>query len=659
MRTVTLLLLLCAIMHSANAQDFVIGGQAKPSAAGEKYDSLSNFFTLFPNQEPEKAKAMIGQEVTYYNTHDYSNGYYQIPYPWKDGRLRSGRYTSSQAAKDAYLEELKKKSGTKYKITDYVVYEGKPGYVFTDNNGESIFYTDVMFVDGEFICEGYKEKFREQYVGKDVYFTTEGMRQNWNPNNIDEVDHCFIGLQSRELRPTFPDMSRWTIKGLGVDTTYWGDHTVQNDMYNNFCRLVFVVHNDDMGDYECYVSKSDMLGRGKGVLKPTPRFIIANTLLAKPTAWGMDISTTSWEGTIPPDVLAAAKNGEPNAIYAIINYFNDYGRFSKINNLSFDEYLILLNKAVDGGYIHHSTPQWLYKVAIYYMPYVISLDNEGKNNYKEGIPFLMKAARLGNGDAIKSLIEAVDQGKTNDNEVFKIIEEGAEKENAAKLFLGRQLLMGKKLSSPNKIVSMLQELGNTTYSGNDEAILILYECYEKGIVVEKDGNKAFELLTKSADKNNQTACFLLGEKYYYGDGVDKDLDKSANYLQKAIRMERRSINNIGYKYHYMLGKILASKSDRDCISHFEDALSCNDPQRYEAAIDLGNLYYEGKVVDKNEGEAAEYYWLAYKDGKLEEGKRLFEKYQLKDKLIIYLNEQKSEGNRSDDYVDEIIQSLNK
>ena len=658
MRTITLLLL-CVIMHSANAQDFVIGGQAKPSATGEKYDSLSNFFTLSPTQEPGKAKAMIGQEVTYYNTHDYSNGYYQIPYPWKDGRLRSGRYTSSQAAKDAYLAELKKKSGTKYKITDYVVYEGKPGYVLTDNSGESIFYSDVLFVDGEFVCEGYKEKFRKQYVGKDVYFITEGMRQNWNPKNINEVRRCFVGLQSRELKPTFPNMSKWTIKGLGVDTTYWGDHTVQNDMYNNFCRLVFVVHNDDFGDYECYVSESDMLGRGEGVLKPIPRFIIANTLSAKPTAWGKDISTRSWEGTIPSDVLATAKNGEPNSLYAIINYFNDYGRFSKINNLSCDDYVVLLKKAVDDGYIHHRTPQWLYNVARHYMPYVISKDIEGKNDYKKGIPVLMKAARLGNSDAINFLIEAYNEGKANDNEAFKIIEEGAEKENTAKLFLGKQLLMGKKVSNPNKIVSMLQELGNTTYSGNNEAILILSECYEKGIGVEKDANKAFELLTKSADKNNQKACFLLGEKYYYGNGVAKDLEKSANYLQKGIRMERRSINNIGYKYHYMLGKILASKSDRDCISYFEDALSCNDPKRYKAAIDLGNLYYEGKVVDKNEGEAAEYYWLAYKDGKLEEGKRLFEKYQLKDKLINYLNEQKLEGNRTNDYVDEIIQSLNK
>ena len=652
MRTIVLLIS-CAFAFCVQAQDFVIGGQAKSSDSGEKYDSLSNFYL-----GPVKAKMMIGQEFTYYNTHDYSNGRFQIPYPWKDGRLRSGRYTSSQAAKDAYLAELKQKSGTKFKLTDFVTYEGKTGYVFTESNGESIFYTDLMFVNGEFICEGYKEKFRKTYAGKEVYFTTEGMRQNWDPNNVREIEHCFIGLQSRELKPTFPNMSKWTIKGLGVDTTYWGNHTIENDMYNSFCRLVFVVHNDELGDYECYVSSSDMLDNGV-IAKPHPRFIVASSLSSKPTAWGKDISTKSWEGTIPSDVLSTANSGEPNSLYAIINYYNDQGRFIKINNLSYDDYVTLLKKAVDGGYIHHRTPQWLYNVARHYIPYYINQDKEGKNNYKMGIPFMIKAASLGNDDAIKALIEAVDEGKTDDNEALKVIQEQAEKNNDAKLFLGRQMLKGKKINNPEKIVAMLQELGNTSYSGNNEALFILSECYEKGIGVEKNANKAFELLTKAADKNNQTACFLLGEKYYLGNGVSKDLDKSANYLQKGIRMEKRSISNIGYKYQYMLGKILASKSDRDCISYFENALLCDEPQKYKAAIELGNIYYEGKIVEKNEGEAAEYFWSAYKDGKLEEGKQLFEKYQLKDKLVKYLNEQKAEGNRTDEYVEEMIQSFNK
>lgn len=646
----------CIVALFVHAQDFVIGGQAEPSANSEKYDSLKNFYI-----EQEDAKMMIGQEFTYYNMIDYSSGDCAIPYPWKDGRLRAGRYTSSQTAKDAYLSELKMKSGTIYVLTDFVNYEGSFGYIFTDKKGESIFYPKSFAVNYEFVCEGYKEKFRKTYVGKEVYCTTEQESKKWNPKDVRAVamiNGYFIGLKSREIRTALPYMSKWIISGLGVDTTYWGDHTRLNNMDNMYCRLVFVVHNDELGDYECFVEGSRMLGSAQYV-GLTPKFILVNSLKEKPFAWGKDISTRSWEGTIPSDVLATAKNGEPNALYAIINYFNDYGRFSKINNLSYDDYVALLNKAVDGGYIHNRTQDWLLGVARHYIPWVVRDEFDEKNDYKKGVPYLIKSARLGNNNALETLIETVEKGKTSDNEAFKIIEEGAEKDNAAKLFLGRQLLMGKKLSSPDKIVSMLQELGSTTYSGNDEAILLLSECYEKGIGVEKDANKALELLIKAADKNNQIACFLLGEKYYYGKGVSKDLDKSANYLRKGIRMETTRVDNVEYKYYYMLGKILVSKSDNECISFFENALWCKDPRRYEAAIELGNIYYEGKVVGKNEGKAAEYYWSAYKYGNLEEGKRLFEQYQLKDKLINYLNEQRSEGNRTDEYVDEIIQSLNK
>jgi hypothetical protein len=109
----------------------------------------------------------------------------------------------------------------------------------------------------------------------------------------------------------------------------------------------------------------------------------------------------------------------------------------------------------------------------------------------------------------------------------------------------------------------------------------------------------------------------------------------------------------------MLGKALLSKSDPNCITSFENALYSSDPKKYESAIELGTIYYEGKIVEKNLGEAAEYFWQAYTEGKLEEGKKLFEQYQLKDVLIEYLNKLKTEGNRSEDYVNKMLNSLNK
>lgn len=279
MRTISLLIISIVACY-VQAQDFVIGGQAKPATGStksttkseqasvkEKYDSLSNFYN-YPGS------IMIGQEFTYYNTMDYSSSpFYYIPYPWKDGRLRSGRYTSSQTAKDAYLAELKEKSGTKYKLTEIVTYEGKPAYVFTDNNGESILYQNIGYVNWEFVCEGYKEKFRNTYVGKDVLYLADN--QNMNSFDLIGIQNAFIGLQSRDLKQTLPNKSKWIVKGLGVDTTYYGENSYLKDGHNNFCRLVFVIHNEELGDYEAFVCSSGMLYRGS-VDNASPKFIIVN-----------------------------------------------------------------------------------------------------------------------------------------------------------------------------------------------------------------------------------------------------------------------------------------------------------------------------------------------------------------------------------------------
>ena len=652
MRAIALFFLLFTACF-AQAQDFVIGGQEKSPTSNEEYDSLGNFYP-----DPMNAKMMIGQEFTYYNMHNYSNGYFQIPYPWKDGRLRAGRYTSSQTAKNEYLAELKKKSGTKYKLTDFVTYEGQPGYVFTDSKGESIFYTDLMFVNGELICEGYKEKFRKTYVGKEVIFTTEGMRQDFDPQNISEVRNCFVGLQDRELKPSLPDQSKWIIKGVGVDTTYWGNHTLQNDMYNSFCRLVFVVHNDELGDYECFVDFSDMLYSellpANKISKAHPRFLLLDSLIGKPYPWGKNVATNSWSNTIPADILADAKAGLPNAIYAILNYYEDNIRFGKINNLSYDEYIALLDKVVDAGYIHQTTARKLMGVVRHYIRYVIQDEYDKENDYRKGSPYLIKAARLGNTEAIKTLIECVEKGKINTDEAYQVIEEQAEKESIARIALGHLLLKGEKRINQEKAISWLHQ---TTVDGKSsskgDAYFILFECFQKGIGVKKDTKQAQEMLIKAADEGNQTACLNLGEMYYLGEGTTKDFDKASKYLKKGIR-----IYESDSKFHYMYGKILASKLNDECISYFEAALMSEGSLKYEAAIELGNIYYEGKIAEKDKGRAAEYFWTAYKDGKLEEGRQLFEKYQLKNILIKYLTDMKSEnGDSVEEYVNEMMDSI--
>jgi TPR repeat protein len=651
MRTIALFLL-CGFAICVHAQDFVIGGQAKSSDNSEKYDSLYNFYLGLEN-----AKKMIGQEFVYYNTLDYTKEYTEIPYPWKDGRLRSGRYTSSQTAKNEYLAELKKKSGTKYKLTDFVTYEGKQGYVFTDNKGESMFYTNIIFVNGEFVCEGYREKFRKKYVGKEVYCMTEGTSKEWNSKEARAVfliQRYLIGLQSRELKSTLPYMSKWTVKGLGVDTTYWGDHNPTNDMDNSFCRLVFVVHNDELGDYECYVSGSGMLD------KKSPKFVLVSTAAGKPLARREQISSRDWNGVVPEDILSSAKSGDPNAMLVVVEYFNDYPRSygKKVSNVSYDDYLSLLDKTVDRGYIHRHTARWLDEAACHFLPYIIDdFQYDSLNNYEKAVPYFIKATRLGYDDSLKRLMKCIETGKTKDNKAYEVIELQAENNTDAQLFCARQMLKGKKLNNQDKIISWLEQITDSIYDvGKSEAFILLAECYNKGVGVKKDTNKAFEMFIKAADCGNVNACLELGEIYYCGQKVEKNIDKAAYYLKKAIKKIYYSEKDY-FKCSMMLGKILVSKHDMDCITYFKNALLTNDPRKYEARIELGNFLYEFED-EYCKGEAAENYWLAYKDGKLEEGKRLFEQYQLKETLIKFLNDEMNVGRRRNDYVEEMIKSLN-
>lgn len=404
MRTITLLII-SLVAYYVQAQDFVIGGQAKQSTNSEKYDSLRNFYNT-----PEEERMMIGQEFTYYNVIDYaSSEFYDIPYPWKDGRLRSGRYTSSQTAKDAYLAELKKKSGTKFKLTDIVTYEGMPScYVFTDTNGESILYRRGQ-VDLEFVCDGYKEKFRKTYVGKEVCY----LEKNQNMNSFDYIGirNAFIGLHSREFKNTFPDMSKWIVKGVGVDTTYYGEHSYMKDGINNFCRLVFVIHNDELGDFEAFVCSSGMLFKGP-LDKASPKFLLTNLLAKYVYPWGENISTNNWNGNIPSEIISSAKNGDPDAIYAIINYSN-FAVFHEQNtiNITLDDYIGLLDKAVELGYIHKRTSKWLFEIARHYIHYSIEDQNDKKNDYDKGAPYLIKSANLGEMKAKEMLKKCIEKGK--------------------------------------------------------------------------------------------------------------------------------------------------------------------------------------------------------------------------------------------------------
>ncbi|RIB10473.1 kinase-like domain-containing protein [Gigaspora rosea] len=62
---------------------------------------------------------------------------------------------------------------------------------------------------------------------------------------------------------------------------------------------------------------------------------------------------------------------------------------------------------------------------------------------------------------------------------------------------------------------------------------LLGYCYEHGIGVEKDENKAFTYYQKSADVSNHNGMYQVGYCYYLGIGVEIDKDKAFTYYLKS------------------------------------------------------------------------------------------------------------------------------
>ena len=68
-----------------------------------------------------------------------------------------------------------------------------------------------------------------------------------------------------------------------------------------------------------------------------------------------------------------------------------------------------------------------------------------------------------------------------------------------------------------------------------DGIFWLGYCYEYGIGVKKDVNKAFIHYQKSAEMNNPNGIYQVGYCYYLGIGVEIDMHKAFMYYLRSAK----------------------------------------------------------------------------------------------------------------------------
>ena len=203
-------------------------------------------------------KDYIGKEFLYYKVFNYTTN--DAPFPWKEDRVRSGKYKSSMSAFNEYHESLESLSGKTYKLEKYVVYDGTPGLVFKDTGGNQFFYTRLASVETEFVDLSYLNYFKSNLLSKEYLYL--GQNNNISSSFPQYLQLCYINVKTKESITYLPMYSSWIVTDVRIEPMYWGTHSLTNDVNNSFCRVVAVIHNKKLGDYECFLSLMNFEGLG-------------------------------------------------------------------------------------------------------------------------------------------------------------------------------------------------------------------------------------------------------------------------------------------------------------------------------------------------------------------------------------------------------------
>lgn len=79
----------------------------------------------------------------------------------------------------------------------------------------------------------------------------------------------------------------------------------------------------------------------------------------------------------------------------------------------------------------------------------------------------------------------------------------------------------------------LKKLEEKAQEGDVEAMVIVGDCYNRGIYTHKNDSLAHKFYEMAANQGHAEAAFMIALDYLYGYGVKKDKTLAANYLRKA------------------------------------------------------------------------------------------------------------------------------
>ena len=139
----------------------------------------------------------------------------------------------------------------------------------------------------------------------------------------------------------------------------------------------------------------------------------------------------------------------------------------------------------------------------------------------------------------------------------------------------------------------------------------VFAQFDKGIEYysNKDYANAVKCFQQAAEQGDAKSQNYMGECYYYGDGVTKNLQEAAKWYRKAAEQGNADAqSSLGYCYYFGEG---VTKNFQEAVKWYRKAA---EQGNVGAQNNLGNCYYNGEGVTKNFQEAVKWYQKAAEQG---------------------------------------------
>ncbi len=254
----------------------------------------------------------------------------------------------------------------------------------------------------------------------------------------------------------------------------------------------------------------------------------------------------------------AAKNGWDDSFISLAMFYmdgivvkKDYQRAKEILEYALSASIRNANAVLGSLYCNEGFEEYDYQVGVEYLKEAINLGETLANydlgwcyylgdgtaqDYKKAFQCFQEASYTGYPPAIRKLGLCYRLGhgvEQNDEEAFKCFQKGAQKDDVGCLFyealcysdgLGTEQDYKKAISSYEKVIEI---------SGDATAEYNLALLYLDGLGTEVNGEKGIQLLLSASSKGETAADYSLGCVYFYGEFVEKDIQKAKEYFEKA------------------------------------------------------------------------------------------------------------------------------